>query len=332
MSVGYISSGLARKTRSQQDGTVREVTVRRIDRAVEDVIILTLCDDSGSPLPPWEPGAHIDLVLNESTVRQYSLCGDLTDRSRWQVAVRRVPEGRGGSVYLHENVSQGSTLTVRGPRNAFPLVVAPRYVFLAGGIGITPLLPMVETLARQGKPWRMHYGGRSRALMPFRSHLSRHGDWVRLCPEDESGLLDVAGVFATLEPGTAVYCCGPEALISAVEEYCRDRDDIVLHVERFCPRPDAAEKPAGSFEVYCASSDLTLTVPPDKSILEAAIEAGIDVLSSCREGTCGTCEVDVLAGEPDHRDSFLSPQGRASNETMLICVSRCAGSNLTIDL
>lgn len=309
------------------------LTVAHVDHAADDVIVLTLCAADGSTLPDWNPGAHIDVVVDASTVRQYSLCGDPADRAHWQIAVRRMPEGRGGSIRLHDNVSQGSMLMIRGPRNGFPLVDGPRqYVFLAGGIGITPLLPMIAALALQDTTWRLHYGGRTRASMPFITALSQHGDRVRICPEDESGLLDLSAVFATPESGTAVYCCGPEALIAAAEARCADRGDISLHVERFAPRPDGAMRPDETFEVYCAASDLTLIVPPGTSILKAAEEAGIDVLSSCMEGTCGTCEVDVLDGVPDHRDSFLSPPERESNETMLICVSRCAGKKLTIDL
>jgi ferredoxin-NADP reductase len=310
-----------------------ELLVEHVERTATDVIVLTLRTRNESSLPEWDPGAHIDVVLDETTVRQYSLCGDPANRTRWQIAIRRAPDGRGGSIRLHDTVSPGATLTVRGPRNGFPLVDDRlRYVFIAGGIGITPLLPMIAAVSRRNARWQLHYGGRTRALMPFVEDLAKYEDRVRLWPEDESGLLDLANLLAELDEGTAVYCCGPEALIAAVELLCQGRDDVTLHVERFAPRPGSADGPTGTFEVFCATSDLMLTVPPDKSILQVVQEAGIDVLSSCMEGTCGTCEVDVVDGEPDHRDSFLSPRERESNETMLICVSRCLGSKLTIDL
>ncbi|EFG78514.1 2Fe-2S iron-sulfur cluster binding domain protein [Mycobacterium parascrofulaceum ATCC BAA-614] len=312
---------------------VTELTVESVEHAAADVIKLTLRAEDSGPLPMWTPGSHVDVIIDEATVRQYSLCGDPDDVRRWQIAVRRVPDGRGGSIRLHDQVTEGSVLTVRGPRNGFPLVSeAPRYVFLAGGIGITPLLPMMAELARRGAHWQLHYGGRTRSAMPFLAELSTYGNRVVSRPEDEEGLLDLQAICADLEPGTAVYCCGPEPMIEATEQICETRDDVTLHVERFAPKQNAILEPESAFEVYCSTSDLTFTVPPGRSILEVAQEAGLELLSSCMEGTCGTCEVDVLEGLPDHRDSFLSPQERASNESMMICVSRCLGTKLTIDI
>jgi ferredoxin-NADP reductase len=317
----------------RQGEVTTDLTVENVDPAAVDVVKLTLRSEDGAALPIWTPGSHIDVILDEATTRQYSLCGDPADESRWQIAVRRVPDGRGGSVRLHDQVTQGSVLTVRGPRNGFPLIDgAARYVFLAGGIGITPLLPMMAGLARRGAPWQLLYGGRTRGAMPFLAELSEHGDRVVIRTEDEAGLIDLEAVCAALEPGTAVYCCGPEPMIEATEELCAGRDDLTLHVERFAPKQSAMIGLDSEFEVYCATSDLALEILSGKSILEAAQEAGIELLSSCKEGTCGTCEVDVLEGLPDHRDSFLSPRERATNESMMICVSRCLGTKLTIDI
>lgn len=308
------------------------LAVEQLSYIADDVVSLTLVDPAGHPLPAWEPGAHIDVLLENSMVRQYSLCGEPRNRQRWGVAVRRDPDGRGGSVYLHSHMAAGARVSVRGPRNAFPLVTRPRYLFIAGGIGITPLLPMIAAVARDDLPWSLLYGGRTRVSMPFLETLGHYGDRVEVCPENERGLLDVAAVLDGVEPQTAVYCCGPEPLIAVVEDLASGRDDISLHTERFAARAVAESSSDETFEVYCAESDVTLSVPPGKSVLEVAADAGLDVLCSCKEGTCGTCEVDVLDGQPDHRDSFLSPQERASNETMLICVSRCVGHRLTLDL
>lgn len=308
------------------------LAVEKFCYIADDVALLTLVDPDGHLLPGWEPGAHIDVLLDNSMIRQYSLCGDQRDRQSWQVAIRRDPDGRGGSVYLHDHLAVGARLRVRGPRNAFPLVARPRYSFIAGGIGITPLLPMIAAVARDGLAWNLLYGGRTRTSMPFLETLAGYGSCVEVCPENERGLLDIAGVMDGVEPQTAVYCCGPEPLIASVEDLASRRDDISLHTERFAPRAVAKPTSDETFEVYCAESDVTLSVPPGKSVLEVVADAGINVPCSCKEGTCGTCEVDVLDGQPDHRDSFLSPQERASNETMLICVSRCLGGRLTLDL
>ncbi len=217
---------------------------------------------------------------------------------------------------------------MRGPRNRFPLEPARRYRFIAGGIGITPILPMLAAAEEAGADWTLLYGGRTRASMAFTGELARYGARVSLAPEDETGLLDLPAVLAGLPSGTLVYCCGPGPLLDAVEERCPPG---VLRVERFRPK----ERPAGAgnaFEVVLSRSGRTLTVTPDVSVLDAVRGAGVEVLYSCTEGTCGTCETDVLEGEPDHRDSLLTEEERARGETMLICVSRCRGRRLVLDL
>jgi ferredoxin-NADP reductase len=306
--------------------------VRR-EVVADGVVVLDLRDPSGSDLPSWTPGAHIDVVPAAGVVRQYSLCGDPADRAVWRIAVLREPDGRGGSRALHDKVAEGDLVEVRGPRNHFPLVPAPRYLFVAGGIGITPLLPMIAAATARGAEWRLHYGGRSRGSMAFRSALrSAYGSRVLICPQDETGLLDLDGILADEPADTPVYCCGPEPLLTAIEQRCPGRP---LHLERFAPRdPKEQGEPVrtDSFEVELARSGRTLTVPPGRSILRAVEDAGVEVLWSCTEGTCGTCETAVLGGEVDHRDSLLTPGERAANDTMFICVSRAAGPRLILDL
>ena len=305
-----------------------ELIVDGIQSAADGVRALTLRHPLGEQLPAWEPGAHIDVLLGPQLERQYSLCGDPADRTAWRIAVLREPDGRGGSAYVHEQLGQGDKVRVRGPRNHFALRPAPRYRFVAGGIGITPILPMLAAAEAAGAEWTLLYGGRSRTSMAFTRELARYGDRVTVAPQDETGLLDLGSVLDALPEGTLVYCCGPGALLDAVEERCPAG---ALHVERFQPKEQQGGHEA-EFEVELAQSGRTLTVAPGVSVLDTVRAAGVEVLFSCTEGTCGTCETDVLEGTPDHRDSVLSPEEREAGETMMICVSRCRGSRLVLDL
>jgi ferredoxin-NADP reductase len=308
-----------------------QVAARRT--GAEGVVVLELRDPSGADLPAWSPGAHIDLKLREDLVRQYSLCGDPNDRSVWRIGVLREPESRGGSEHVHASLVEGVEVDVRGPRNNFELVDSPKYLFIAGGIGITPILPMLTAAEAAGADWELHYGGRSRRSMAFLEALEdATGNRVTLHPQDEVGLIDLERILGTPRPGTLVYCCGPEPLLAAVEQRCAAWPEGSLHVERFAPKDVGEPVLAGSFEVELSLSGMTLTVPPDKSILEVVEDAGIPVLSSCQEGTCGTCETAVLAGEVDHRDSLLNPAEQAANDTMFICVSRAACPKLVLEL
>jgi len=300
-----------------------ELTVAARRQLADGVIELTL-RSSGEDLPKWAAGAHVDLLLDAGTlVRQYSLCGDPHDRSVWQIGVLREPAGRGGSAYVHDQVREGDELDVRGPRNNFELVSSPRYVFVAGGIGITPILPMAAAADEAGATWEFHYGGRTRTSMAFLDALdvlearTGHGPRVTLHPQDEVGLIDLTRILGTPQPGTLVYCCGPEPLLKAVEAVCADWPAGTLHLERFAPKAQSERVLAGDFKVELTLSGQTLTVPPDKSILQVVEEAGITVLSSCQEGTCGTCETSVLECEGDHRDSLLTPDERGNPATRL---------------
>ena len=310
-----------------------DLVLEKKETLADGVVQLTLRDPAGADLPAWEPGAHVDLVLTDELTRQYSLCGDPAERSVLQVAVLREPAGRGGSAHVHEVLAEGDTVRVSGPRNHFALVTAPRYLFLAGGIGITPILPMVAAAEAAGADWRLVYGGRTRASMAFRDRLEeRHPDRVEIRPQDETGLLDLAALLDEPAEGTAVYCCGPEPLLAAVEERCAAWPAGTLHLERFAPKAGADDGPREAFEVELAQTGTTLTVPADRSILEVVEESGVAVLSSCQEGTCGTCETGVLEGVPDHRDSVLTAEEQSANDAMMICVSRSCSARLVLDL
>jgi ferredoxin-NADP reductase len=310
-----------------------DLVVEAADVVAEGVVALTLADPDGDTLPPWTPGAHVDLLLGPDLVRQYSLCGSPSDSRTIRVGVLREPHSRGGSQFVHERLHVGSRVRVRGPRNHFPLVASARYVFIAGGIGITPLLPMMAEATAAGADWSLLYGGRTRASMAFTDELTPYGDRVTLAPQDEVGLLDLESVLGTPQPDTLVYCCGPEPLLAAVEARCATWPAGSLHLERFAAKPSAA--PSGEehgFSVELAQSGITLTVPADRSIFDVVQEAGVSVIGSCLEGICGTCETFIVSGEVDHRDSVLSEEEHEANETMMICVSRCRGDRLVLDL
>jgi cytochrome P450/ferredoxin-NADP reductase len=309
-----------------------EARVAEKRTAADGVVSLGLREIDGHPLPRWEPGAHVDLVLDGVPTRQYSLCGDVADHHEYRLGVLRDADGRGSSLYVHDRLRVGDTVRVRGPRNNFPLVDSPRYLFIAGGIGITPILPMLRAAEAAGAEWELVYGGRRRASMAFLDELAAYGDRVSIRPQDETGLLDLDALLGTPRPDTLVYCCGPEPLLAAVEQRCAGWPARSLHVERFSPRPQSEPVRSEAFEVVLAQSELTLSVPPDRSILSVVEEAGVGVLSSCAEGTCGTCETAVLDGEPDHRDSVLSDEERQTNDCMLICVSRSCSGRLVLDL
>ncbi|WP_328395851.1 PDR/VanB family oxidoreductase [Nocardia sp. NBC_00416] len=309
----------------------RRMRVVGKEPAADGVVTVTLADPDGAAVPEWAPGAHIDLVLGDVT-RQYSLCGDPADRTAWRVSVLREPNGRGGSVFVHDKLDAGDLIEVGGPRNNFALVAAPFHLFVAGGIGITPLLPMLRQLDEHGAPWQLLYGGRSRASMAFAAELAaRYPAQVRLCPQDESGLLDLDAALDGAAAGAAVYCCGPEPLLRAIESACIGRADLALHVERFAPK-EVDASPAGAFEVELARSGAVVEVAESESVLDALQRSGAAVDFSCREGTCGTCEVAVLAGRPEHRDSVLTEDEQEANDAMMICVSRSRTPRLVLDL
>ena len=321
---------------------VMELRVRHVKWEADGVHSLTFVDPSGKDLPAWTPGAHLEIELPSGLVRQYSLCGNPNDSCRYKVAVLRDPAGRGGSAEIHDTVLTGRMLKVRGPRNRFELAYASNYVFIAGGIGITPILAMVQEL-RDRKPWHLFYGGRTLESMAFRDELTMLGEKnVTLVPQDTAGILDLDEAFSRLDESTAIYCCGPEGLLSAVlakAEALGVADQV--HFERFgaAPKPqvaDASDTPAeasaGGFEVTLERTGTTIQVAPEESVLEAIRKVRPDMPSSCEEGFCGTCETRVLFGEIEHRDQILSKAEREANESMFVCVSRAKCPKIVLDL
>ncbi|WP_411127462.1 PDR/VanB family oxidoreductase [Streptomyces sp. x-19] len=329
--------------------TLRMRVAERTEVA-DGVVALRL---EGERLPAWEPGAHLDLVLPSGAVRQYSLCGEPADAVRadggsYTLAVRLIEDGRGGSREVHEVLRAGMTVEVRGPRNRFPLEDCHAYLFVAGGIGITPILPMVRQAEAEGVPWRLVYAGRSRASMPFLAEVEKlagggtgGGERLTVVAEDVDGRPDLAAALADAPPHAAVYCCGPEPLMDAVADLLPDGPaGLALHTERFAPTatgPAAAGGADGTsddvaFAVELRRTGRTVTVPAGTSVLRAIREQALpDLAYSCEEGFCGTCQQRVLAGEVDHRDALLTDAER--DDSLLICVSRAKrGSGLVLDL
>lgn len=310
-----------------------ELLVAQKNSASEGVIELILTDPSGADLPRWTPGAHIDLLMSNGMVRQYSLCGDMNDPTYYRIGILCEMEGRGGSKYIHEELQTGQKIGVRGPRNHFPLVKANSYLFIAGGIGITPIIPMIQAVHKIGADWRLIYGGRTEKSMAFRNELSEYGDKVQLFPADSAGFLPLDRELSETQESLHIYTCGPERLLDAVETKTADWPEEHVHSERFSAKTiDAPENAIQQFEVECKRSNITVQVGADESIL-AAIEAkGVKVMASCRAGVCGTCEVDILEGQADHRDTVLSKSEKESNEFMLVCCSRSLSEKLVLDI
>jgi ferredoxin-NADP reductase len=315
-----------------------ELRVRQVTWEAEGIVSLRLVHPDGLELPAWEAGAHIDLILPTGLVRQYSLCGDVDDPYSYRVSVLKEPNSRGGSREIHESALVGTLLTVRGPRNHFSLSDNGQFVFIAGGIGITPMLPMITEVERRGVPWKLVYGGRSRKTMAFLNELAAHkGGTVELVPEEELGYPDLDSILKAVGPDTAVFTCGPPGMLAAVEERSAQYlPPHMLHLERFTA-PEGAGAPEltgldGVFEVELARKGVTITVPPDKTLLRAIRDVIPSMLYSCEEGYCGTCEVKVLEGIPDHRDTILSDEEREANKTIMVCVSRSKSPKLVLDL
>jgi ferredoxin-NADP reductase len=301
--------------------------------AADSIEVFELARADASALPRWQPGAHIDLVLQSGDERQYSLLPPVSldacsaDASTWRIAVLREPSGRGGSMWVHDSLAVGDTIRVRGPRNHFvfsPFPGSP-VLLLAAGVGITPIASMARAAAASGIRYALHYSGRSRSALALVDEIGP----ATLHLSDEGTRLDVAALVGSLDPMAAIYACGPTRFIDAVEAAAGGHP---LHVEHFEAKPLGAPVFQGNFEVELALSGETLTVPPERSILEVVEEAGVLVLSSCREGTCGTCETPVIAGEVDHRDSILTPLEQEQDAVMYICVSRSACPRLVLEL
>jgi ferredoxin-NADP reductase len=287
---------------------------------------------AGERLPAAEPGAHIDICLPNGLMRQYSLvAADPTPRS-YVVGVKRDRESRGGSRYIHDRLRVGEVLAIGRPRNNFPLVEDAEHVVLfAGGIGITPIRSMVGRLVALGRSWELHYSCRSRSEGAFLDELTCFQE-LKLHVDDEhdGDVLDLAPILAAAPKGAHLYCCGPAAMLRAFEVATASWPRKQVHLEYFLAKHTTATE--GGFVVALARSGREFVVPAGSTILDVLRDTGVAVASSCEQGVCGTCEVVVVAGVPDHRDVVLTDDERAANNRMMICCSGSKTGRLVLDL
>lgn len=297
-----------------------------------NVAVVTLEPYHDQNLPSWAPGAHIAVRAGDTgIVREYSLCGSPQDRRRWQIAVRLVEESRGGSKYVHEHVLTDTEVLVDRLSNHFAFRPTARPCFVAGGIGITPILPMIAAAKRYGADWNLIYLGRSRATMPFLDVLEADSDRVTIVESQVAGELDAVQIVRD-NPSSHIYACGPEGLLDALTKAASAAPNVSITVERFTPRTIELPEHEIPFDVIVESTGQRVPVAPDQSTLAALLAAGVRVPNSCGEGTCGSCETVVVEGTPDHRDSILSEEEQAEGEYMYVCVSRSRTPTLTLDL
>jgi ferredoxin-NADP reductase len=314
----------------------RPVRVQRVTPLTPDIVKLRLVSPDGRPLPRWTPGSHIDVECGSPDLsRQYSLCGDPADAQALEIAVLREPEGRGGSAWIHQHLRAGERLRIRGPRNHFRLdESSSSVIFIAGGIGITPIGAMARRAKALGIDYSLHYSGRSRATMAFVDELSSlHGERLQVYASDEGRRNDLAALLATPIAGTQIYACGPVRMLSALETCCAHWPQDALRIEHFVSTMTSLDpRDEHAFEVELKDSGIVVTVPPDQTVLAALRSANIDIQSDCEEGLCGSCEVRVLAGEVDHRDVVLTRAERGAHNKMMTCCSRARSGRLVLEL
>lgn len=315
---------------------VLNLVVRKRQEQGEGVVILDLADPTGSNLPAFEAGAHVDIHLKPGLVRQYSLCGDPANAAVYRLGVLRDPASRGGSVAVHDLLTEGSSVSVGTPRNLFPLAAgASRSILIGGGIGVTPMIAMAHQLTAQDSPFELHYCGRSRRRTAFLDELASAGfaASVRTHFDDEGDAqkLDLPAVLGQPGAGVHVYVCGPSGFMDWVIEGARQAgyDEAHIHREYFQVEVDAS---GAGFEVVAQRSGKTVQVAEGQTIIDALANVGIKVEISCEQGVCGTCLCDVLDGEPDHRDVYLTDDEKAANDQILVCCSRAKSKKLVLDI
>ena len=317
-----------------RQNVARQVRVCEIHAEADGIVRLTVEDPQGRDLPRWTPGAHLEVVVGDFT-RKYSLCGMQEDQRRLQFAVLHDPHGRGGSSYIHAHVRPGTLIDIRGPKNHFRLdESALSYLLIAGGIGITPIVAMADRLKRSGRNYEIHYAGRSLERMAFLARLQRdHGNQLHLYPSQDGQRLDLRTCLNRVGPAGQVYACGPERLLNNLLDLTRDWPSNLLHIERFSASGTQLDPSHEiGFDVELQDSGLTVHVPPEKTTLQALREAGVDVQSDCEEGLCGTCEVRLVEGEIDHRDTVLTQSERQETRRVMVCCSRARSGKIVLAL
>ncbi|WP_106401467.1 flavin reductase family protein [Actinocorallia populi] len=291
------------------------------------LVAVGLRDPDGRPLPRWAAGSHVNLVLAEGLVRPYSLCGRTEDRGRWLVLVRRHGASRGGSDHVHDRLRAGDRIGYLGVLPGLTLAGAGRYTFVAGGAGVAPLIPLARLADAARRPWSLAlFGHDARQVADWRELADlRHA--VTVARERE----DIASVLHDVRDGCAVYTCGPEPFVAAIDRVLADRPGVRLFRESFEP-PAGAGGDSPAVDLVLARSKLSFSVPAGTSLNEGLRAMGVEVPVSCGAGFCGACAVRVLRGVPDHRDGLLDTGQRAANNVILTCVSRSRTPELVLDL
>jgi ferredoxin-NADP reductase len=311
-----------------------QVRLQAIEYGAPGINLYTFASLDGQPLAAYEPGAHVDVVMGPDLLRQYSLLWPATDPAQYRIAVQLSEVGKGGSRKLHFESVVGATYEVSPPRNHFPLMPGDgAFHLFAGGIGITPIISMYRQLKASGREVFLYYWAASAQHMLFHQSLCQEAGNVRLFHTRTPGDVPprLKDVLSTLPHSAQLYCCGPQGMVDEFDRLTLDRPEANTHRERFSATTDALQ-PGDSFQVRLQRSGLTLTVPAEQSLLQVCEAAGVDVAYSCEEGVCGACEVKVLAGQVEHRDTVLTPGQRQRSETMMICCSRGLGDSLVLDL
>ena len=304
-----------------------EVRVVRKHTEAQDITSFELARPDGAPLPAFGAGSHIDVQVPGGLTRQYSLCNDSVEQHRYRIAVLRDPASRGGSVAMHDALSEGDLLHISEPKNHFPLQQAQRSLLFAGGIGVTPLLCMAQRLSTLGADFALHYCARAPERTAFREEIAASAFAAKVHFHFDSGApeqkLDLASLIAKPEAGTHLYVCGPSGFIAHVVDTAKAQGwpAAQIHLEYFgaAPQDTSAD---GSFEVRIASTGKSCTVPKDQTIVQALEAQGIEILTSCEQGVCGTCITRVLEGQIDHRDMYFTDEEKARNDQFTPCCSR----------
>lgn len=314
------------------------VRVARKTAEAEGICSFELVRTDGQPLPAFAAGSHVDIEIPGGFTRQYSLCNDPAETHRYLIAVLRDAGSRGGSVAMHDHVSEGDVLSISAPKNHFALAHDARsHLLLAGGIGVTPLLCMAERLAHVGAEFEMHYCTRSRARTAFMQRIAATEFAARVAFHFDDGpdaqRLNLAALLSSPTPGRHVYVCGPKGFMDAVLGAARANGwpEAQIHHE-FFGATVAARSDDGSFAVKLGSSGRVIPVAADRTVVQALAEAGVSVATSCEQGVCGTCLTRVIEGMPDHRDMYLTPEEQAAGDQFLPCCSRSKTPLLVLDL
>lgn len=318
----------------------RPMLVERVDAVADGIVKLRLVSPDGQALPRWAPGSHIDVECGSPELtRQYSLCGDPAERHVFEIAVLLEADGRGGSAWIHAHAKPGARLKIRGPRNHFRLDEEGKHrlILIAGGIGITPIAAMARRASELGRDYELHYSGRGRSNMALVDELQAlHGERLHVHAADQGQRNDLARLLGRPDANTRVYACGPLRMLSDIEARCSEAKgwpEDALRIEHFVSTLGTLDPSREqAFEVQLKDSGLTLTVPPDQTLLTVLRAANIDVQSDCEEGLCGSCEVRVLGGRIDHRDLVLTRAEREAGTRMMSCCSRACDGRLVLEL